>query len=226
MQNLIKHELFEMEVLDRLNSGKLLANLVFTNGTMLRLCFGLNRFSIDLDFLLFKKTDNKKLFNQLKACFSKFYLIKKSLIKPKTMFFEVRSEKYSRSLKIEIKKEIKKIKTETAIAYRKYSNIQVFLKIISLEKMMQAKIAAFLDAKEIRDCFDIEFLFKKGIALKATDTQLKNILKNINSLTQNDYSVKLRPLLEDNQKEYYMKENFKILKLAINERLADNIKNG
>ncbi len=225
MQNLIKHELFEIEVLDKLNSRKLLSNLIFTNGTMLRLCFGLNRFSVDLDFLQSKKTDNEKLFNQLKDCLSEFYLIKKSIIKSKTMFFEIGSEKYSRSLKIEIKKVTKKIKTETAIAYRRYSNIQVFLKVLALEEMMEAKIAAFLETKEIRDCFDIEFLFKKGVPLKATNTQLKNILKTIDSLTPNDYSIKLRPLLEDDQKTYYMKENFKILKLAINERLADNIKN-
>ncbi len=46
MQDLIKHEQFELEVLDTLNSGKFLANLVFCGGTMMRLCFGLDRYSV------------------------------------------------------------------------------------------------------------------------------------------------------------------------------------
>lgn len=51
MQDLIMQERFEMEVLDKLNSSKILPKLVFTGGTMLRLCHGLNRYSADLDFL-------------------------------------------------------------------------------------------------------------------------------------------------------------------------------
>ncbi len=50
MQDLIQHEQFELEVLDRLNSGRLLTNLIFGGGTMLRLCHGLDRYSVDLDF--------------------------------------------------------------------------------------------------------------------------------------------------------------------------------
>jgi predicted nucleotidyltransferase component of viral defense system len=53
MQDLIKQEQFEIEVLDRLKSGRFLDNLIFTGGTMLRLCYGLNRFSVDLDFWLY-----------------------------------------------------------------------------------------------------------------------------------------------------------------------------
>ncbi len=59
MQDLIKQEQFEIEVLDRLKSGKFLDKLVFTGGTMLRLCYGLNRFSVDLDFRVYKEIDIK-----------------------------------------------------------------------------------------------------------------------------------------------------------------------
>ncbi|MCS7164428.1 MAG: nucleotidyl transferase AbiEii/AbiGii toxin family protein [Thermodesulfovibrio sp.] len=50
MQDSVKQEQFEIEVLDRLKSGKFLDSLIFTGGTMLRLCYGLNRFSFGLDF--------------------------------------------------------------------------------------------------------------------------------------------------------------------------------
>jgi hypothetical protein len=44
------HEQFELEILSRMQSGRLLDALVFTGGTMLRLCHGLDRYSVDLDF--------------------------------------------------------------------------------------------------------------------------------------------------------------------------------
>jgi len=52
MRDLIAQERFELEVLDRLKRGRFLERLVFGGGTMLRLCHGLNRYSVDLDFWL------------------------------------------------------------------------------------------------------------------------------------------------------------------------------
>ena len=49
-----QHEIFEIEVLERMKSAKLLEPLVFGGGTMLRLCHELNRYSTDLDFWFIK----------------------------------------------------------------------------------------------------------------------------------------------------------------------------
>lgn len=220
MQDLIEQEKFELEVLDRLNSKKLLSYLAFAGGTMLRLCYGLNRFSVDIDFWLIKKIDYGKFFEDLRDYLGLFYAIKDSANKFNTLLFELKSKDYPRSLKIEIRKENRKIETGTAIAYSKYSNTQVFLKVFSLEEMMHAKVSAFLDRKEIRDAFDIEFLLKKGIALDVSPPELKSILKIIAGLTKNDYKVKLGSLLSSKERPYYIKENFKILKLAINEKIG------
>jgi predicted nucleotidyltransferase component of viral defense system len=219
MQDLIKQEQFELEVLDRLNSGKFLNRLVLGGGTMLRLCFGLSRFSVDLDFWLVKKTDTKKLFKELKRYLAQFYTLRDSASKFYTILFELKSRDYPRSLKIEIRKEKKKIKLEQAIAYSRYSNMQVFLKVVSLKEMLRAKIAAFLERKEIRDIFDIEFLLKKGVTLEAGPIILKKVIKEIDSLNRKDYTVKLASILEEGERNYYLKENFKIVKLAIQEEL-------
>lgn len=45
-----QHEVFEIEVLDKLRRRRLLEPLVFEDGTMLRLCHELGRYSVDLDF--------------------------------------------------------------------------------------------------------------------------------------------------------------------------------
>ncbi len=219
MQDLIKQEQFEIEVLDRLNSAKLLNNLVFGGGTSLRLCLGLNRFSVDLDFWIVKDLDLNKLFNDLKENLARFYKLSDCANKFHTLLFELKSADYPRSLKIEIRKRPKKIKTEQAIAYSQYSNTQVFLNIVSRSDMMREKINAFLEREEIRDVFDIEFLYKKGLALDADALTLKKVLKKISSLSKRDYSVKLASLLEEGQRKYYNSENFKILKSAIEEKL-------
>lgn len=220
MRDLVKQEQFELEVLDKLNSRKLLNYLVFGGGTMLRLCYGLNRFSVDLDFWITRDIDTNKLFEDLRKYLSQFYTVKDSANKFYTLLFEIKSKDYPRSLKIEIRKETKKIKTETAIAYSRYSNMQVFLKVISLQDMMKAKIEAFLERREIRDVFDMEFLLKKGVDLDAPASTLEKTLEGIGLLTKKDYSVKLGSLLEDDQRKYYVSGNFKLLKSAIKEKLS------
>lgn len=219
MRDLEKQEQFELEVLDRLNSRKFLNYLVFGGGTMLRLCYGLNRFSVDLDFWIIKDIDIGKLYEDLKEYLSVFYTLKDSANKFHTLLFEIKSGEYPRSLKIEIRKEKKKIKTEQVIAYSRYANTQVFLRVVSLKEMMKAKIEAFVKRREIRDAFDMEFLLKKGIDIEASPQTLRKIIKMINSFTKKDYTVKLGSLLEETERKYYITENFKILKSVIKERL-------
>ncbi|MFH1616586.1 MAG: nucleotidyl transferase AbiEii/AbiGii toxin family protein [Planctomycetota bacterium] len=211
MQDLIMQERFELEVLDRLNSGKFLTQIVFGGGTMLRLCHNLNRFSVDLDFWVIKEL-KQGFFENMKAYLAKHYDIKDSAKKFHTILFELRSHAYPRSLKLEIRREVKKIHVEQVIAYSKYANTQVFLKAVSLSDMMESKLEAFLDRQEIRDVFDMEFLFKKGVPLKASDDTLREVLGLINAFSRRDYTVRLGSLLEKEQREYYSAENFKILK--------------
>jgi hypothetical protein len=93
------------------------------------------------------------------------------------------------------------------------------VRTLSLQEMMSSKIETFLSRREIRDVFDIEFLLKKGIELKASEEELKRLLDGINSLSKKDYSVKLGSILDSEQRKYYKKENFKILIMKIKELL-------
>ncbi|GAB4536053.1 MAG: hypothetical protein Fur0020_03820 [Thermodesulfovibrionia bacterium] len=233
MQDLIKQERFEIEVLDRLKSGRFLDSLIFTGGTMLRLCYGLNRFSIDLDFWLYKEIDTRDYFRRLKEYFYRYYVIKDArgpqkiarffgvIVENKfyTMIFEIKSKDFPRSLKIEIRKKTGKFKTDLTIAYSKYSDKQVLVRSLSLEDVMRSKIEAFLDRKEIRDVFDMEFLVKRGIEVKASKDEIKKLIDNILSLKKKDYSVKLGSILEAEDRRYYSSENFKILIMKLQEKI-------
>lgn len=204
-----------MDVLDKLNSRKMLTKLIFIGGTMLRLCFGLNRFSVDLDFWVSEDLDQKKLFSQMKEYLSGIYTIKDAANKFHTILFELKAHSYPRALKIDIRKEKRKVKTDKAIAYSQYSNTQVMLKVASLPEMMRMKIDALLNRQEIRDAFDMEFLLKKGIALDVTADERDSIARVVKSFRKQDYSVTLGSLLEEKERAYYKTENFKLLLQAL-----------
>ena len=221
MRDLKKHEQFELAVLDKLNSGRFLNNFVFAGGTMLRLCHGLDRYSVDLDFWTVGKIDSSAVFNKLKNYLSGVYKLKDAKNKHFTMVFELKAADYPRALKVEIRKELKKLKTEKSIAYSAHSNTQVLLNTLPLSAMMQAKVEAFIDRREIRDIYDIEFMFKRGIKLQADAEILGKLLKGIEKFSPTDYSVKLGSLLEPDKRKYYRAENFKILTQHIKSLLFD-----
>ncbi|NLH40112.1 MAG: nucleotidyl transferase AbiEii/AbiGii toxin family protein [Elusimicrobia bacterium] len=219
MQDLIRHEIFEIEVIEYLNKNNILNNLVFVGGTMLRLCYGLDRYSVDLDFWVYKNLNFNLFFEKIKKLLEKKYVIKDCHNKFFSIVFEIRSDEYPSSLKIEIRKEKKKLRMEKNIAYSTHSEKQVLLNSIILDDMMKFKVDAFLNRKEIRDVYDIEFMVKKGINLNITGEKALAIIKNIDNLTKNDYRVKLSTILPEEKRDYYKNSNFKILLSKLQEKL-------
>ena len=65
MDILRQHEVFEIEVIDKMKSTKVLEYLVFGGGSMLRLCHELNRYSVDLDFWFIKSISQKEYFDKI-----------------------------------------------------------------------------------------------------------------------------------------------------------------
>jgi predicted nucleotidyltransferase component of viral defense system len=225
MRDLIKQEQFELEVLDRLQSGRFLDRLVFGGGTMLRLCFGLDRYSVDLDFWLLNKNGGKDFDHTawssgLRQFLGRSYEIRDAADKFHTLVIELKSPDYPRSLKLEMRKGVKIAKTERAIAYSRHASVQVYVRTIPLSDMMMSKIDAFLQRKEIRDAYDMEFLVKKGVQADITPEKADQILIAIAALTRQDYNVKLSSLLEAHQRPYYRQNNFRILKSHLEGRIA------
>jgi predicted nucleotidyltransferase component of viral defense system len=211
MQNLKQHEKFEIEVLGVLNSRKLLEPLLFGGGTMLRLCHGLNRYSVDLDFYFLKDLNTDEFNEKMLDCLSNRYNITDSAKKHFTMLYECKSNDYPQRLKIEVRKVRQEFKYEESIAFSVHSNEQVLLKTLTLEQMMKNKISAFLDRYVIRDCFDIEFLIKKGIELNISKENALMIKSRMAGFKKKDFDVGLGSLLEAEGRRYYSDNRFKIL---------------
>ncbi|MEW6508820.1 MAG: nucleotidyl transferase AbiEii/AbiGii toxin family protein [Bacteroidota bacterium] len=208
-------EIFEIEVLEIFNSNRVLDQILFGGGTMLRLCHNLNRYSTDLDFWLKSKTDPEKYFENFYNVLSAKYKIIDSQNKRFTIIFQIKSTFVNRSLKIEIRKSQENFEWERKIAFSKFTTKQVLVNGLTLEQMMKNKISAFLSRKIIRDCFDIDFLLRRGIHLP-TDIEILNQMSDlINEFSEKDFKVTLGSLLDPDEREFYSKIKFTFLQQEI-----------
>ena len=220
MNDLIQQEIFEIEVLAWLKNKGFLRNMIFGGGTMLRLCYNLKRYSVDLDFWTYRINEVDHFFINLRDSLKIDYDLTDAQNKYYTLLFEIKKAPYPRKLKIEIRKENKESDFQETIAYSPYSNQQVLLKSFTLKQMMKNKMGALLERKEIRDVFDIEFLTRKGVNISANYEGLKKIKEIVKGFKKRDYYVTLGSLLDDDTREYYKKNKFSYLLGIINERLS------
>ncbi len=221
MQDLQDLEIFEIETLEVLNSIKVLDQLYFGGGTMLRLCHNLNRFSTDLDFWLSASSDSKIIFQKVKNILSEKYLMLDFANKRNTLLFQFRASGVKRSLKLEIRKNQTNFEWERKIAFSKFTNKQVQVKALTLDQMMKNKTAALLSRKIIRDAFDIQFLIMRGIELSANKKELKEMLRIIQNFKSRDFKVTLGSVLDGKEREFYIRNQFSLLKEEILRKLNE-----
>lgn len=211
MIGLKEQEIFEIEILEWLKNKGFLEKLIFGGGTMLRLCYDLSRFSIDLDFWTYRIKEPERYYKRLDLELSNSYELTDTAFKFYTMLFEIRKLKYGGKLKIEIRKNKKDFDLQEKIAFSRYSNKQVLVKAFTLAQMMKNKIDALLKRKEIRDAYDIEFIAKKGIPVVASGKNKERLRSIIMNFNDRDYKVKLGSLLEKDLRKYYLENNFSYL---------------
>jgi len=217
-----QHEIFEIEVLDRMKSARMLDPLVFGGETMLRLCHDLNRYSVDLDFWFLKKISQEDYFDKLRRSLKKHYEITDAQTKHYTLLIELRSRDYPKRLKIEIRRAAQDCDFQETIAFSRFATKQIALRAHTLDQSMKNKIKALLDRGEIRDCFDIEFLLRKGTELPADISVKSNrLLKKIEGFKDRDFKVKLGSILDAEFRAYYTTRRFSFLK----ERLSSALSN-
>src|ERR1700733_11317589 len=100
MRPVIEKEILHYDILFALDKEGLLDNLTFQGGTLLRLCYGAQRFSEDLDFAGGKTFKQSDLIN-LKKCIEKYigkrYDFEVSVKEPK----ELASEFINQNIKVE-----------------------------------------------------------------------------------------------------------------------------
>ena len=220
MKTLQLHEEFEMLVLDQMRRLRVLDQLVFGGGTMLRLCFDLPRYSVDFDFYLQK--DRRSFLPWAKKLDAMFHQMGAQITDQQEKHFsflwEIRMRPYPQRLKLEIRKEPKKVRsTELNITHSLFSPYQVRLRTLTLEQMWKNKIQALLDRKEIRDAYDLEFLTRRLAAdFSILEKKLlQKILDQLESFSEQDFKSKLGALLETKERTVVLSHRFGYLKSKI-----------
>jgi len=208
-----------MEILNYLNSKRLLDALVFGGGTMLRLCYELNRYSVDLDFYFKRETDNEAYFRKLCRGLEDRYQITDSRNKFNTLLVEVKGASYPRKLKIEINKKIVTA-YRPMIAFSPGSTYQVMVNAITPEQMLRNKIEALINRKEIRDAFDVEFLLRRGVPFPEDRALAQQVLHCLENFTDFDFKVKLGSLLPSKDREYYRLNRFTFLEQHLKKQFS------
>jgi hypothetical protein len=215
-----QHERFEIEILDALKSIRLLDSLIFGGGTMLRLCHELNRYSADLDLWKAVNISDEQILEKMENYFKKSYEITDAQLKHYTILMEIRSSRYPKRLKIEIRRELKEWEFEDKIAFSPYSNRQVLLKGHTLRQTLKNKIDALINRGEIRDAFDMEFILRQGEPFPPLpENKIKKALQQIDGFKRRDFKVTLGSVIEKGLRDYYIKNGFNFLQKKLsNER--------
>lgn len=96
--------------------------------------------------------------------------------------------------------------------YRSWGTKRACANRIGMEQTMKNKIQAFLDRGEIRDCYDIEFLIRRGVALPVgSEWGITEFRKKIARFKDMDFKVKLGSILERDIRDYYVENRFSFL---------------
>jgi len=216
MQQLERHEAFEMAVLQWLQTKRFLDSLCLGGGTMLRLCHELPRYSLDMDFWFFKEQQYEEFHAKLYGALARDHDLTDAQNKHYSILFEIRREKAAPRLKIEIRKNIAPPEsTEEKIAFSPHFPYQVLVRGFTLDQMLNNKVRALIERGEVRDAFDLEFLLRKGLALSLSKEEKKLVLSRLKGFTEKDLSVKLGSIILAELRDYYRQKGFSYLEEKI-----------
>lgn len=158
-------------------SKRTAGELIFKGGTALQKAFGLNRFSIDLDFTQSGKLP-PNLFALIQNDLSAFgFKNEYAEVKQKnsiTLKFKIQGPLYQGQertltvLMIEISvRENMLLEPETKEIFPIYADLSPYLiKVMKPEEMLAEKVRAIMTRDKARDVFDLRFLLQKKTALR------------------------------------------------------------
>ncbi len=164
---------------DIYTDGSLGPLLGFKGGTAAYLFYGLDRFSVDLDFDLLKKVKEQEVFKKVEEIAREYGTIKEKTNKRNTLFFLLSYSEEAQNIKIEINKRSFNSQYEV----KNYLGISML--VIRREDMFAHKLVALTERGKIanRDIFDIHYFLKsdweinRAIIEKRTKMRFADYLK-------------------------------------------------
>ena len=165
---------------------KIATKLGFKGGTASFLFYGLNRFSVDLDFDLLDLNEKKLVYETLEKILKKHGLIKEQRLKRYTIFFLLTYNDKAPNIKIEINLR------QFGSQYLKKNYLGIPIKVMEKNDVFANKLVAMYEREgnANRDIFDIHYFLKKQWSINL------DIIKIRTGLNKKDFIIKCIEILE------------------------------
>lgn len=203
--------------------------LGFKGGTAALLFYGLNRFTIDLDFDLLDPKKEDEVFEKVGKIAKQYGIIKEQRKKHFTLFYEISYSEIDRNLKIEINLR------NFGSKYEVLNYFGISMKVIDKADMFANKLVALYERAERtnRDVFDVWFFLQnnwpinKSLVERRTGLTFKeSVAKCIQKLEKAPARAMLSGVGElfDNKQKDWVKAKLKIETLFLFKVMLDNEK--
>ena len=161
--------------------------LGFKGGTAAYFFYGLDRFSVDLDFDLLEKDKEQEVFDKIEKLVSEYGKIKEKINKSHTLLIILSYSEEAQNVKIEINKR------NFGSHYEIRNYLGITMLVMSKEDMFAHKLVAMLERGKIanRDVFDVHFFLKsnwkinKDIVEERTKKKFSEYLKKCINFLEN-----------------------------------------
>jgi len=186
---------------------------VFKGGTCLRICFGLERSSEDLDFGT--KLTTKEVKKIVYKCLENFKLLNIPYENPiekkfgNNIRFEIKfngvlyngNSNSTNTLKIDFHHQILE-NSQAKVVKKLFSDIPLFvISVLSEKEILAEKIRALINRREPKDLYDLWILFNKGVEIdrkliKKKLKEEKSNFKNLRYPSEKEYKIVLKNLVK------------------------------
>jgi predicted nucleotidyltransferase component of viral defense system len=203
------HKTILFQVLKEIYSDASIAPLLgFKGGTAALMFYGLDRFSVDLDFDLLDTSKSDYVFKRVAELLKKYGALKEEIIKHFSLFYVLSYEEQAHNIKVEINNR------QFDSRYEIKTYLGVSMLVMTKEDMFSHKLVAMYERmhKTSRDIYDIwfflqnRFSFNKEIIEKRSKMPLENLLKKcikkLELMNNNSILTGLGELLNNSQKTW------------------------
>lgn len=158
MLNISRHKNILFQILKDIYSDTTISSLLgLKGGTAALIFYGLNRFSIDLDFDLLREEKDDYVFNRLEQIAKKYGAIKEMQRKRFSLLFVLSYEDKARKIKIEVNRR------SFGSRYELKTHLGISMLVMTREDMFAHKLMAMHEriGKTSRDIYDVWFFLEQ-----------------------------------------------------------------
>ena len=190
MINIALHRKILLQILKDIYSDiAVAASLGFKGGTACLLFYGLDRFSVDLDFDLLDMNKKETVFNEMEKILLKYGTLKEKIQKRYSLFFLLDySDREQNSPNIKVEINLRNFGSK----YEILSLLGISMKVMVKEDLLANKLVAMYERinKATRDIYDVYFFLNKRWSVN------KNIVEKRTNFKYDEFIKKSILLLE------------------------------